>query len=160
RDQPACNAGWFHFDVTLNSPACICVWRANVAKDTASQDPTSPAKRKGLPWYWRMLRIILLAYFGLLVLLYFAQKRFIFPGAVMTKGQPHSRISALPDGELLTLTTSNGDKVAAAFGKATTSEHQPRPDAAQRPTLIFFYGNAMYLKSSLQLFDQFRALGF
>jgi hypothetical protein len=130
-----------------------------VAENEPSQENPTPPKRKGLPWYWRMLRIILLAYVGLLVLLYFAQKRFIFPGAAMTQGQPYSRIASVPDGELLTLTTSNGDKVAALFGQAMTPEHKIRPDAPQRPTMIFFYGNAMCLKSALQLFDQFRALG-
>jgi hypothetical protein len=122
-------------------------------------DASEKPKRKNLPWYWRMLRIVLLVYLGLLVFLYFAQKRFIFPGASMSQGKPYSRISAPPDAELLTLTTAKGDKVAALFGTAQASDGTKLPDADRRPTVIFFYGNAMCLKEARQEFSDFRRLG-
>lgn len=131
--------------------------------ENAAPGGGSATKRKQWPWYWRVLRILLLAYFGLLLFLYFAQKRFIFPGASMTQGKPYSRMSApansAVDGELLTLTTSKGDKVAALFGGALTAERKAHPNAAHRPTVIFFYGNAMCLKDARQQFDDFRMLG-
>ena len=62
--------------------------------------------------------------------------------------------------ELLTLQTADGRRVAAVFGKALDSEGAALPDAASRPTILYFYGNGDCIKTSMQQFAEFRRLGF
>ena len=59
----------------------------------------------------------------------------------------------------MTLTTSRGDRVVAIFGKALHSDGSPRPDASSCSTLLYFYGNGMCLRDSLERFEEFRRLG-
>lgn len=61
--------------------------------------------------------------------------------------------------DLVPLRTRDGDQVYALFGKALTPHGQPRSDAASRPTLIYFYGNATMMAYTLDEFAQFRRLG-
>ena len=63
------------------------------------------------------------------------------------------------DAELLQLKTKTGERVVALFGPALTADGKPDPAAASRPTMIFFYGNAMCLNHATSLFDRFRRLG-
>ena len=121
----------------------------------ASQKPASLIPLQ-LPWYWRACRLLILAYVGILLLLYFTQRKLIFPGAA-TQGQ--SKITQTGDAELVGLNTAKGDKIVALFGGALSREGMPLPDASKRPTLLFFYGNAMCLKDARQDFHNFRCLG-
>src|SRR5205823_4412798 len=70
------------------------------------------------------------------------QKYMIFPGA-MTQGRDEAVVEPFDGGELLRLGTPAGEKVAALFGAAMTPADRPHPDAARRPTLVYFYGNGM-----------------
>lgn len=112
-----------------------------------------------MKWYWRAARIPVLAYLGCLGFLFFAQAGFIFPGRA-TQGKPDAEIKTRTDAELLTLTTSSGDTIKALYGAALSADGKPAADAAQRPTLLFFYGNAMCLNHSRSLHSDFRRLGF
>jgi fermentation-respiration switch protein FrsA (DUF1100 family) len=93
--------------------------------------------------------------------LYFAQTRLIFEGS-RSQGQPHARLRSVPAGaEMLTLRTACGNDVAALFGRATTHDGDVLPDAATRPTLLFFYGNRGHVANShvLHLFAALRGIG-
>ena len=105
-----------------------------------------------------LVRIPFIAVVGLTALLYTFQTRLIFPGQA-TQGRPEAEVTAGPDAELIRLKTTGGDRVVALFGAALTPEGRPRPDAASRPTLLYFYGNGMYLKAAAEQFEQFRRLG-
>ena len=61
--------------------------------------------------------------------------------------------------ELLELKTKTGERVVALFGAALTTDGKPDPAAASRPTMLFFYGNAICLNYAASLFDRFRRLG-
>lgn len=96
---------------------------------------------------------------GLLIVLYAFQTRLIFPGAT-TQGKDEARVEPRPGTELLTLTTDRGDRVVALFGPALSERGEVLPDAAGRPTLLYFYGNGYNLRSAADHdFDRFRRLG-
>src|SRR5262249_38921007 len=97
-------------------------------------------------------------YLGSLLVLYSLQTRIIFPGWE-TQGQPYAEIHPRPGTDLIRLKTETGEPIVALFGPALTPAGWPHPRAADRPTLIYFYGNAMCLKAAAIEFDQFRRLG-
>ncbi|HEX4128764.1 MAG TPA: alpha/beta hydrolase [Pirellulales bacterium] len=107
----------------------------------------------------KLALVIAIAYVLVVMSLLFLQTAMIFPGAG-SQGTAEARVEPGPGAELLTLTTSAGERVAALFGKALTDDGQANPDADARPTLLFFYGNGMYLGASEDLFEWFRTLGF
>jgi uncharacterized protein len=105
-----------------------------------------------------ILRFALLSHLGLLTLFHSFQTRVIFPGA-STQGQPFARVVPRPGSRLVTLEAKRGERVVALFGPALLPDGTPDPDATSRPTMIFFYGNAMCVGYAQQDFDQFRRLG-
>jgi fermentation-respiration switch protein FrsA (DUF1100 family) len=82
----------------------------------------------------------------------------IFPGG-STKDQPSARVRPGPGTELYELTTSDGERIVALFGPALLPDGRPDPAAALRPTMIYFYGNAMCLNDAALDHEQFRRLG-
>jgi len=111
--------------------------------------------RRVLKW----LLIPLQIYLGVAAVFFFLQTRLIFPGSD-TQGDAGSTIQAPPGTELLHLKTSQGERVVALFGRALNPDGSTRPDASTRPTLLYFYGNAMCLSEASHEFDEFRRLGF
>jgi fermentation-respiration switch protein FrsA (DUF1100 family) len=105
-----------------------------------------------------MVRIALFMYLGVAVLLFSLQARLIFVGAE-TQGRPRAAVRPRPGTQLLTLTTARGDRVAALFGAALTPEGQPHAHPEARPTILYFYGNAMCLSDASEEFEHFRRLG-
>ena len=61
--------------------------------------------------------------------------------------------------EVVALKTSTGDQIYTLFGKATKPDRSPDPDSASRPSLIYFYGNAMCLADTTELCRDWRQLG-
>src|SRR4051794_22561719 len=117
-----------------------------MADETTTPSPTGRARLKRFAW--RSARVLLIAYVVTAMVLLFAQDWLIFPGA-RTQGTAAARVHPLPGQELLQLRTAKGDTVYALFGGAITPTRSPRPDAATRPTLIFFYGNGMCMADAL-----------
>ena len=102
-----------------------------------------------------------------LAMLYACQNRMIFPGR-RTHGQPVAEFDAPRDAERLTLWTGprgrvRGRKrrVAALFGRALGPDGRTlRPEeSCRRPTVLFLYGNDMYLAATQHIFHRIRALG-
>ena len=124
----------------------------------AAPAASPPHHRRLRSWIRRLARSALLVYLGLCIVFYLLQTWMIFPGAA-TQGQRHAVIQAGPDSELVHLTTADGERIVALFGPALTADGQPRPDAARRPTIIYFYGNGMCLADSWGEFKKFRRLG-
>jgi fermentation-respiration switch protein FrsA (DUF1100 family) len=106
----------------------------------------------------RIARLIALVYLGTSLVLYSFQTRIIFPGQA-TQGQPFAEVRPRPGTELVRLKTQRDEPIVALYGPALTTEGRPHPHAADRPTLIYFYGNAMCLNDSEPEFDRFRRLG-
>jgi len=91
-------------------------------------------------------------------MLYLVQTWIIFPGAYVHKGTA-AMVAPAPSREVLTLRTAAGQRIAAVFGGALSADGAPLPDAASRPTVLFFYGNGDCIKTSMELFGEFRRLG-
>jgi fermentation-respiration switch protein FrsA (DUF1100 family) len=109
-------------------------------------------------WSCRILRMTFLVYLGLCAGCAMLQDRMIFPGR-STQGTLAAHVASVPGQELLRLRTANGETIAVLFGPAQLPNGLPRPDAAARPTLLYFYGNASSISYSLQEFSDFRRIG-
>lgn len=94
---------------------------------------------------------------GVFASLYAVQTSMIFPGS-STQGRPEAVVKAGPGEELLRL-PSPGGEVVALFSPAQSPSGTPLADAADRPALVFFYGNAMCLAYAIPELDRFRRLG-
>jgi fermentation-respiration switch protein FrsA (DUF1100 family) len=103
-------------------------------------------------------RMSVLSYLGYLTVLYSFQTRLIFPGQE-TQGKESARVRPRPGTELMRLQTHRGEPIVALFGPSLTADGRPDPRADTRPTLIYFYGNAMCLKSASEDFERYRRLG-
>lgn len=86
------------------------------------------------------------------------QNWLIFPGAA-SRGQKYAILHPSPNYELVELRTSDGHRTVAAFVKARDATRRVRPDAADRPTLIYFYGNAEHLAHAIGGVLQLSTLG-
>ena len=106
----------------------------------------------------KVARIVVVAYLGTVAVLFSLQTRMIFPGA-STQGHPDAEFRPRDGTELVKLKTKGGDTVVALFGGAILPDGRPDPRAADRPTMIFFYGNGMCLKFATVQLEEFRRLG-
>ncbi len=106
----------------------------------------------------RIACIAALTYVGLLIVFASFQTRIIFPGQE-TQGQDYAQVRPRPGTELVRLKSRSGEPIVALFGPALAPDGRPDPDAARRPTVVYFYGNAMCLNDSTGQFEQFRRLG-
>jgi len=107
----------------------------------------------------RILLAAGLIYLVICVSLFSLQTWMIFPGAD-TQGRPGSVVRPDSHERLLELTAPDGVKIAALYGNALTPQAADRPDAVTRPTIIYFYGNAMCVADCHPTFYDFRKLGF
>ncbi len=106
----------------------------------------------------RIVRIPAFVYVGFTIVMFSLQARIIFPGQE-TQGQPSAQVRPRPGTELVRLETQQHVPIVALFGPALTPDGRPDPRAAERPTLLYFYGNAMCLRYSETEFEQFRRMG-
>jgi hypothetical protein len=92
-----------------------------------------------------------------------AEDFLVFPGFI-TQGTPQANWRTSTSEELLSLTTKDGTKIAAVFGKGVNRNYATtnRASIAQthRPTLLYFYGNGTCMAASRQIFNEFRWLGY
>ncbi|MGD1278766.1 MAG: alpha/beta hydrolase [Tepidisphaeraceae bacterium] len=82
----------------------------------------------------------------------------IFPGSA-TQGRREAMVHPAPGQELLPLTARDGTKIAALLAMGQ-DPGGPAPRGQDRPTVLFFYGNAMCLAHCGDLLDELRPLGF
>ena len=123
--------------------------------EAASPRPPTSRRRKRI---MKIARLFALVYIGSLIVITSFQTRIIFPGQE-TQGQDYAQVRPRPGTELVRLKSRRGEPIVALFGPALTPEGRPHPDAAGRPTLIYFYGNAMCLNDATGHFERFRRLG-
>jgi chorismate mutase / prephenate dehydratase len=106
---------------------------------------------------FKLLRGAIIVYISVVLILYFMQDWLLFPGAAY-QGKPATVVTAPPGCELIQL-SAGGGQITAMFGNALTPDNKLDPEAAQRPTLLYFYGNGAAMAWSLFEFNQFRRLG-
>ena len=86
------------------------------------------------------------------------QEQIIFPGQ-STQGIKDAQVKPPRTTELVPLKTSRGDPIYVLFGKALNADDSLRTDGNSRPTIIFFYGNAMCLAWSLDIGHEWQKAG-
>jgi hypothetical protein len=106
----------------------------------------------------RVARTLVATYLGFAAVMFSLQCRIIFPGHD-TQGQHFAEVHPRPGTELVRLKTQQGVPIVALYGSAMTPDGRPDPLASERPTLLYFYGNAMCLKHAERDFEHFRRLG-
>ena len=126
--------------------------------EARNADPEPPYRWPSTATIMKIARIVVLSYLGIVAVLYSLQTRLIFPGA-STQGQAEADVHPHRGTELVKLKTSQGDTIVALYGESILSNGRPDPQAADRPTMIFFYGNAMCLKYAAVQLEEFRRLG-
>ena len=92
----------------------------------------------------RLLRIGLIAYLGLILVFSQLQESLLFPGT-RTQGTADAALRPTPGtGEsVVKITSADGTPLAGLFAPARLPDGAPDPRAADRPTMLFFYGNGM-----------------
>lgn len=134
------------------SCAIACIRRLVTLNQGQAESLQMSTHRRSRPLR-RIIRSAIVIYFLVCVFVFFIQDQMIFPGAA-SQGAADTRFVAEPGCEVLRLTTSGGDQVAALFGTALDW-----PDTKPRPTLLYFYGNGASVAWSTDLFEHFRRLG-
>lgn len=105
-----------------------------------------------------MARALAIIYLIFGAVMFSLQTRIIFPGQD-TQGQPYAEVRPRAGTELVPLQTEDGVRVVALSGPALGPDGRPDRHADDRPTLLWFYGNAMCLKDTEGKFEQFRRMG-
>jgi uncharacterized protein len=106
----------------------------------------------------RMLSTLTVLYVLGGVGLYFGQGVLMFPGAFV-RDRREAVVPPGPHREIITLHDVGGHRVTAVFGAAEDARGNELPDAKNRPTLLYLYGNGDCVASSMNLFRKFRRLG-
>jgi pimeloyl-ACP methyl ester carboxylesterase len=117
---------------------------------------TAPHRYRRL--LWRVARIVILVYAGLGLAAYLAQDWLMYPAA-RRRGEPPRPFRLGPGSERVDMTATDGTPIAAVFGRAVRRDGSPDPDAASRPSVLYFYGNGGSVQWSDYEFDHFRRLG-
>jgi uncharacterized protein len=90
-------------------------------------------------------------------MLYLSQDWLLFPGASY-QGSPETTIVAPPGCEMVRLNAATGDHVTALWGPAIAADGHVDPQAGERLTLLYFYGNGATIAWSMGEFKEFRRL--
>ncbi len=106
----------------------------------------------------RLARVLVIVYLILCAVLYFAQDWMAFPGW-WEQGKPSTRIQYGGDAQIVHLQTQTGIPITAVFGTARKPDGSPYTPGDDRPTILYFYGNAGSAAYSQGEFDHFRMAG-
>lgn len=106
----------------------------------------------------RIARFLAVTYLAVAALMFSLQSRIIFPGHE-TQGQAYAEVRPGMGAELVHLDTAQGVPIVGLYGPSLEPDGRPDPRAADRPTLLYFYGNGMCLNDTVEQFEQFRRLG-
>src|SRR5262245_2230305 len=133
------------------SMATTCADPLTVDSGVESQKQNSAPPGRWRARVWRIVRSLLIIYLLVTLVISMLQEWLIFPGQG-TQGRAEAQFTVPSDSELLHVTSSNGDRVAMLLMKASA-------ESATRPTIIFFYGNAMCLADAVDFCRAWRKLG-
>lgn len=125
---------------------------------TTAPPPTARPPRTPRAIILRLVKSAVFIYLAVCIGMWFLQNKLIFPGA-SSQGQKTAIVAPSTKYELIELTTRDGNKTFAVFGRAMDANRAILPDSASRPTAIFFYGNGDFLANALGYFGYFRELG-
>jgi fermentation-respiration switch protein FrsA (DUF1100 family) len=102
----------------------------------------------------RLVKLLAIAYVVVGLMLAAFQTKLIFIGA-STQGTEAAVVDPPPISELVHLRAADGTRIEGLFGRSVDGEAA----ALRRPTVLFFYGNAMCMKDAVDNFHIFRHAG-
>jgi pimeloyl-ACP methyl ester carboxylesterase len=102
----------------------------------------------------RLVKLVVVVYVVVGLMLAAFQTKLIFIGAA-TQGKPEAVVDPPPLSELVRMRAADGAEVVGLFGRSVDGAEAAR----RRPTVLFFYGNAMCMKDAVDNFHMFRHLG-
>jgi len=121
--------------------------------------PTSrQSRRMVLKTVRRLLLFGAALYLAPLVVLAAFQRQLVFNAGYSRTWGAADKAVAPPGAQWVSFRTATGDKVTAYYGSALRANGTPDPDAARRPTLLFFYGQGGSLNGCRAWFQSFRRL--
>lgn len=97
-------------------------------------------------------------YLAPLVVLAVFQRQLVFNAGYSRTWGAADKAVVPPGARRVSFKTGLGDKVSAYYGSALRADGHPDPDAARRPTLLFFYGKGGSLNGCGAWFQSFRRL--
>lgn len=106
----------------------------------------------------RLLLVGAALYLAPLVGLAAFQRQLVFNAAYSREWGASDRVALPPGARRVSLQTGAGDRVTAYSGRALRADGSPDPEAARRPTLLFFYGKGGSLAGCRAWFDSLRRL--
>lgn len=124
----------------------------------APQPEAQSLRRRVGRWAIRFVQLCVLLVLVVVAVLFSLQAKIIFPGSA-TQGDPSATVEPRPGEELVRLKTARGDSIVALFGPALRADGVLDPQAATRPTLLYFYGNGMCLRDTDKVSRQLRMFG-
>ncbi len=120
---------------------------------------TRQSRRMVLPRTVRRLLLFGAAlYLTPLVVLAAFQRQLVFNAGYSRTWGGADRVALPPGARRVSLKTAAGDRVTAYYGSALKADGTRDPDAARRPTLLFFYGKGGSLVGCRAWFESFRRL--
>lgn len=115
---------------------------------------TLPLKQRVKRQAVRLVKLLVIAYLVVGVMLAAFQTKLIFIGA-STQGTAAAVVDPPPISELVHMQAADGTKIEGMFGRSVEGAEA----ALRRPTVLFFYGNAMCMKDAVDNFQLFRHAG-
>ena len=106
----------------------------------------------------RLLRFAVTAYIIVCIAIALGQNWLVFPGA-SSQGKAETVINFGNSAKVVHFQARSGVPITAVFGSALQANGSADPDAAHRPTILYFYGNAAAVAWSETEFDHFRENG-
>lgn len=133
----------------------------NVIIQEEPKPDTAPERKlkRMSKWIVRCARLILMPLLVLTLGCSMFQESLIFPGHGMTQGEARAQIRPVADSELVTLKIATGETITVLFGKPMNIDGSIYPDSDTRPTVVFFYGNAMSLSDCIGFCRTWRKMG-
>lgn len=106
----------------------------------------------------RAVQILVIGYLTLILLFSLFQDRMVFSGSLLGH-ESWRMVQPTADTELIKLPTSVADPLIIQLGKALSADGAIRPDSADCPTLLFFYGGGGTLSDVVEICRRWRSLG-
>src|SRR4051812_35850291 len=107
----------------------------------------------------RMLIALVVLYLLAAGLLWWFQEALIFPGSSF-QGTAAARVVPGAGDKLLTLPTADGETVQAIYLPALAEDGSALADAAERPVIVYFYGNGECMSFNVEGSQAYRRRGY
>src|SRR3569833_4178208 len=128
-----------------------------MTKTSVTPDKSRPARHRLVRFLIGTARFIVAAYFGVFIILIFNQTALIFPGSQVR--DPLAVVKPTDGAQLVDRASTGDAHVLGLVEPALGVDGKRVADVADRPTLIYCYGNGSNVADSLDTVRRFRTDG-